>query len=160
ASVEEVRAAYAQVQEKQASLMRADRLATLGRLTAGIAHEVNTPLGATLNSLNVIHRLAQEYAASIAHPRVTDDDHRQIAQELLRVSEAAAGAARKAAAFINRVRVHGRENRKATTAAFTVADVVREVEALLVHRLRGTACRIEFVEEGHTGLHGDAGRMG
>jgi len=44
-SVREVRTAYQQLEMNQASLMRADRLATLGRLTAGIAHEVNTPSG-------------------------------------------------------------------------------------------------------------------
>src|SRR5207249_4813365 len=44
-SLTELRTAYQQLERNQASLMRAERLATLGRLTAGIAHEVNSPPG-------------------------------------------------------------------------------------------------------------------
>jgi C4-dicarboxylate-specific signal transduction histidine kinase len=51
--------AFQQLEQSQTSLMRADRLATLGRLTAGIAHEVNTPLGAVLNALQILGDLGQ-----------------------------------------------------------------------------------------------------
>ncbi len=44
-----------QLAEKEAlegQMVRADRLAALGRLTAGIAHEINNPLGGMLNTLS------------------------------------------------------------------------------------------------------------
>src|SRR5213078_4556240 len=75
--------AFQQLERNQASLMRAERLATLGRLTAGIAHEVNTPLGAVINSLKILTDLGREYADSIDDPGVTADDHRSIARELV-----------------------------------------------------------------------------
>jgi signal transduction histidine kinase len=159
-SVREVRTAYQQLETNQASLMRADRLATLGRLTAGIAHEVNTPLGATLNALSIIRQLAAEYTESIDDPAVTRDDHRQIARELMEKSTAAAGWARKAAAFINRVRVQGREPEATTSVSFTLASVVAESQALLTHRLRTCSCELEFTEEEDFRLTGDPGRFG
>jgi C4-dicarboxylate-specific signal transduction histidine kinase len=159
-SVGEVRAAYKQLETQQAILIRSDRMATLGRLTAGIAHEVNTPLGATLNALNLIHKLAGEYQESIDDAQVTAEDHREIARELLREASAAATWARKAAAFINRVRVHGRESSTVPAASFAIRDVVAETQALLAHRLRSSLCRLDFVEQGDATLVGDSARMG
>ncbi|HEX7409664.1 MAG TPA: hypothetical protein VF515_18710 [Candidatus Binatia bacterium] len=60
-SLEKLRTAYQLLERNQSSLVRADRLATLGRLTAGIAHEINTPLGALLNSVKILSDLGQEF---------------------------------------------------------------------------------------------------
>jgi signal transduction histidine kinase len=143
-SLEELQAASEHVERNQASLVRAERLATLGRLTAGIAHEVNTPLGAVINSLRILGDLSREYAESIDDPSVTTDDHREIARELLGTTEAAGGWARKAAAFINKVRMHGSDAAVAARETFTIATVLVEVQALLAHRVRASACKLEM----------------
>ncbi len=43
----------------QSQLLASEKLASLGRLTAGLAHEINTPLAATMNSLYEAERLGQ-----------------------------------------------------------------------------------------------------
>jgi signal transduction histidine kinase len=159
-SLEELRAAYQQLELNQASLMRADRLATLGRLAAGLAHEVNTPLGATLNSLGVLGDLGQEYADSIDDPNVTTDDHRQIAAELIDTTRAATTWARKAAAFIAKVKMHGREPQSGGAETFQLGTVVAETQALLAHRLRASSCQLEIVEGAEASLVGDPMRLG
>src|SRR5262249_29687657 len=145
-SLTELQDAYGQLERNQTSLMRADRLSTLGRLTAGIAHEVNTPLGAVLNSLAILEDLGREYAESVDDPNVTPKDHREIAREMRSSIDAARGWARKAAAFINKVKLHGREPGDASTETFPLRVVAAEAEALLAHRLRTSSCRLEFLE--------------
>src|SRR5439155_5885425 len=93
-------------------------------------------------------------------PAVMPDDHRQIASELIEKANAAAGWARKAAAFINRVRVQGREPEPATSVSFTLASVVAETQALLAHRLRTCSCELDFAEEEAFRLTGDPDRLG
>jgi signal transduction histidine kinase/Fe-S-cluster-containing hydrogenase component 2 len=44
----EVEASHAQLQDAQDALMHSEKLASLGQLAAGIAHEVNNPLGVVL----------------------------------------------------------------------------------------------------------------
>lgn len=146
-SLEQLRTAYARLEQNQTSLIRADRLATLGRLTAGIAHEVNTPLSAVMNALASLGRLADEYTKSIEHPAVTPDDHREIARELIETTGQAALYARRAAAFINKVKMHGRDHRSGTTERFSVRRLVAETKTLLAHRLHGAGCTLVYEED-------------
>lgn len=160
ASLARLNETYAQLEQNQTSLVRADRLATLGRLAAGIAHEVNTPLGAVLNSLDVLRGLGQEYRESIADDEVTPADHREIANELLQNIENAETWAQRAASYIGRVKSHGRDPGQSEICTFTIGDAVSEIEGLLNHRLRAAGCRIQVdAETKSTSLRGDPSRL-
>jgi signal transduction histidine kinase len=157
---QELERTYDQLRQNQASLVRADRLATLGRLTAGIAHEVNTPIGAVLNAFRHLRDLGQEYAASLDSPTVTPADHREIAQEIVAAATHGDQWARKAAGFVARVKVHGRDS-VAAVQDFRVADVVAETRALLAHRLRPVNGQVLYQEEPEgASVLGDAVRLG
>ncbi len=55
----------------QAQLMQSDRLASVGMLAAGVAHEINNPLAYVSAALDFLHEHAQELAASSpARPEV------------------------------------------------------------------------------------------
>ncbi len=135
--------AYEDLKRSQQSLLRAEKMATLGQLTAGIAHEVNTPLGATLNSLHIISELAGEYAESIGDTEVTDYDHQQIAKELESATRCAVKSAEKAARFIRSIKNHSRAAERAVMVEFRLADLLEETRLLLEHRFRVTDCWLE-----------------
>ena len=156
-----MQSAFQQLEQTQTSLMRADRLATLGRLAASVAHEVNTPLGAVLNSLQILGDLGREYEESIDDVEVSADDHREIAREIVTTARAATGWATKAAAFITRVKTHGREPHPALRQRFPVRAVVDETRALLAQRLRLECCALEFEESSaDLSILGDPARLG
>ncbi len=61
--------------EWQQQMMRAERLADLGRMAATIAHEIRNPLGAIINSINVLKR-AQDAGDSHLLDIVSEEAHR------------------------------------------------------------------------------------
>jgi signal transduction histidine kinase len=159
-SVEKLRQAYDKLEHSQASLLRTERLATLGRLTAGIAHEMNTPLSAVLNALKILKDLGDEYTSSVDDPGVLPEDHREIAAEITETAQAAANWAQKAAAYISSVKAHGRETRPVVRHRIVVGNVVAEARALLSHRLRVAAYQIDFEDEPQAvSLTGDPSRL-
>jgi signal transduction histidine kinase len=123
-------------------------------LTAGIAHEVNTPLSAVQNALKVLTELGLEYAASIDDRSVLPEDHREIAREMVTTARSAADWAHKAAVFIRSTKVHGSNPGPGTREAFSVSALAGEVHDLLQHRLRAAGCRLDIEETDAVSLVG------
>lgn len=159
-SLARLNVAYEQLEQNQTSLVRADRLATLGRLAAGIAHEVNTPLAAVLNSLELLKGLGAEYRDSVDDTEVTPSDHLEIAGEILQRIDDAQTWAERAASYIGRVKSHGREPGQEEVRPFELGDVISEIEGLLSHRLRALGCRVDADPETRAvSLRGDPARL-
>jgi PAS domain S-box-containing protein len=60
-----VQARTLELQRKQAQLVQADKMAALGQLVAGVAHEINTPLGAIKSNVDTLMRSMQRLAEAI-----------------------------------------------------------------------------------------------
>lgn len=160
-SVHHVREAYRELEQSQERLICAEKTATLGRLAAGVAHEVSTPLGATMTDLRVARELVAEYANAIDDTRVTPDDHRTIARELDEMVSQAQQWTEKAAKFILAMKAHTRGYDDGTASNFEVARVVDETALLLQHRATATSCGLRvMMAEDLPRLHGDPIKLG
>jgi len=149
------------LQRSQENLIRAEKMADLGRLTAGIAHEMNTPLGASLTSLKLVRGLVEEYRASISDSAVTKRDHEEIAAEMDKLVGATQQWMEKAAMYIRSLKLHTRDLKQGEERTFSILPVIDDAVLLLSHRLRLSQCTLAVsCTSSDPTLHGDPSKLG
>ena len=70
------------IKENQAILLERERLASLGQLIGGIAHNLKTPIMSIAGGIDQLQYLTKEYETSVGDPDVTTEDHAEIAQDM------------------------------------------------------------------------------
>jgi signal transduction histidine kinase len=89
--------AYAALKSSQAQVVQSEKMASLGQMVAGVAHEINTPLGFVRSNVEMvggmfqdIKRLLERYAVTVGLIRAPNVDEAKIAQafDQLTVTEA------------------------------------------------------------------------
>jgi len=156
----ELEQAYAALQDNQKKLLLSEKLATLGWLTTGIAHEMNTPLAAVRTALIELGKLTQEYEISLDDAGLTLEDYREITLEMRRAVELAQKAAEQAAGFVRSIKSQTRDLTPQEHLQFDVVPVIRDSLLLLSHALRRGKCTANFEPASKSiHLYGSPGRL-
>jgi signal transduction histidine kinase len=154
----ELREALEKLRRAQDDLVRTEKLASMGRLVAGIAHEINNPVNAVINTLGplseTIHQIAQVKNGGGAQSPETDIAAlAREAEEMLRVVER--GAARSKA-IVQALHNYSRGDEE-TPRELNLARSVDDTLDLLRHRL--TNVRVEKEIETGLRVRGFAGQI-
>lgn len=106
----ELNSAYQSLKETEAQLIRSSRLAAIGQLAAGVAHEVNNPAASALLNLEVLEQdigaLARDadLAESNGTPATLFDSVRRVAKEAEEAVRDSSEAVRRIAAVVKSLR--------------------------------------------------------
>ncbi len=146
-----------QLEDSHARLAASERLASLGRISAGLAHEINTPVAAAMNSLKHAQHLAEEYEVSIANPEVTEADHVEIAKELRQSLGQTDSSLERLGEFVRRMR--GQVRSASGHSDFDAVRVVKDSLAMLEHRAKKAQVNLVFSEPPSFYFYGDAARF-
>jgi len=132
-----------ELERNQELLLRTEKMAAIGRLTAGFAHELATPLATMLATLSDLRDLTDEYGRSIGDPEVSLEDHRAIQREMVEAMDALDAAADRAASFVRGIRAHTRDPGRSAIESFDAGAVVSQATELLGYLARSARVRLE-----------------
>ncbi len=140
---ETVSHAQEQAQNRE-RLILAEKMASLGRLTDGLAQEMNTPLATVRSSVLELETLVKEYREAIDDPEVDSTDHYEIADEMSKALSLAAICAEKTAGYVRSVQSQTRDVSTQQFVRFNVVSVIEEALVLLGHAISQAHCQVQF----------------
>ena len=149
------------IRENQTIIMEQERLASLGQLIGGIAHNLKTPIMSIAGGIDELTDLATEYDESIGDKSVTDDDHHEIAAEMLKWLEKIRPYCSYMSEVISAVKGQAVTFNTSTVSTFTLDELIKRIDILMKHELiRGHCEMINRIEaEPLTEIKGDVNSL-
>lgn len=145
------------MEEKHKILMEQERLASLGQLIGGIAHNLKTPIMSISGAVEALKDLVSEYEQSIGDATVSDEDHREIAGEMRTWLSKTQPYCSYMTDIIDTVKGQTMSLSNAMMIGFTIPELVKRIELLLKYELTRYNCTLntEIKVNPSTELYGD-----
>lgn len=155
--VTKLRDGMQRLHDSQARLMEQERLASLGQMVGGLAHNLKTPIMSISGSSAAIDNLIDECVASIGDEEVTEEDYREIYFEMRDWLSKMRDACAYMSDIITAVKGQAANISADAEGEFSVEELMKRVSLLLRHELQRTACKLEVVNETNceVRIHGD-----
>lgn len=125
-----------QIHSSQESLMESERLASLGQLIGGIAHNLKTPIMSISGAIEGLSDLIKEYDSSIDDPEVNHQDHHEIASDMNELIFKVRDYIEYMSDIITAVKGQAVTLSESDTIYFTVDELVKRVDILMKHELK------------------------
>lgn len=120
-----------ELQQTQQSLVQAEKLASLGAVVAGIAHEVNTPVGSSLTVASALEAKVEEFRAELGAGTLRRSSLQAFVDEVGEASAILQRGLHRAADQIARFKQVAADQTSSQRREFDLATVVDEVLSLL-----------------------------
>lgn len=146
-----------QIQNNQNLLMERERLASLGQLIGGIAHNLKTPIMSISGTAEGLTDLIKEYDESIGDPEVTNDDHHAIAKDMSEWVSKLKSYTEYMSDVITAVKGQAVTLSENENITFDIDELIKRVNILMKHELKNALVNldVQFNTDKHTQLHGD-----
>ncbi|USX12897.1 ATP-binding protein [Oxalobacteraceae bacterium OTU3CAMAD1] len=135
--------AYRQLQDAQAQLVSQQKLAALGALMAGVAHELNTPIGNSLLIASTLHQKTEELAKRLDGPGLRRSDLSTYLEDAVAAHALVMRGLTSAADLVNSFKQVAVDRTTEQRRRFDLQQVAAEVIATMMNRVRACGHRIE-----------------
>lgn len=124
------------IKSNQDLLVEKERLASLGQLVGGIAHNLKTPIMSIAGAAEGLTDLVKEYDSSIDDPEVTHQDHHEIAHDMDVWIEKIKTHTSYMSDVITAVKGQAVNLNEEEQDTFTIDELMKRVNILMKHELK------------------------
>jgi two-component system sensor histidine kinase HupT/HoxJ len=145
------------IEEKHAIMMEQERLASLGQLMGGIAHNLKTSIMSIAGAVEGLRDLVDEYEMSIGDSSVTIEDHHEIASEMRTWLTKIKPYCSYMTDIIDTVKGQTVHPSATLVVGFTINELLKRIELLLKYELMRNKCTLNIENRVNTSteLNGD-----
>jgi len=136
--------AYHQLKETQAQLAAQEKLASLGSLVAGVAHELNTPIGNSLLMASTLQERTSDIAARFGGAGLRRSDLAEYMAASTEASDLIMRSLHNAAELVNSFRQVSVDQASAQRRRFDLARACQEIAATMMNTVRLAGHRLEL----------------
>ncbi|GGC20501.1 ATP-binding protein [Pseudoduganella buxea] len=134
--------AYRQLQEAQSQLVSQEKLAALGALMAGVAHELNTPIGNSLLIASTLEQKTDALEKALNGPGLRRSELAAFIADTHKASELVMRGLRSAAELVASFKQVAVDRTTEQRRPFDLQQVTREIVATVMNRIRASSHRL------------------
>jgi two-component system sensor histidine kinase HupT/HoxJ len=152
-----------QLQSSQQRMMEQERLAFLGQMIGGLAHNLKTPIMSISGCVSALEDLVEEYRESLEDPEVVKEDYTEICDDmsgwLEKVRESTGYMSDIITAIKGQAVVSVTDTRQ--DQIFTVDELEKRCRLLMRHELQSSKCTLEtnIIPKGNITIQGDINNL-
>ena len=124
------------IKENQEMLVEKERLASLGQMIGGIAHNLKTPIMSIAGATEGLSDLIKEYDSSIEDKEVTLQDHHEIAHDMNGWIEKIRTHLSYMSDVITAIKGQAVTFSEQTSTEFTIKELLNYIDILMRHELK------------------------
>ena len=149
------------IHDSQDTLMERERLASLGQLIGGIAHNLKTPIMSISGAAEALTDLTKEYDSSIDDPEVNSQDHHDIAKDMDSWISKIKNYTEYMSDIITAVKGQAVTLSETENVTFDVEELIKRVDILMKHELKNAIIylNISVKTDEHKLIHGDVNSL-
>ena len=145
------------IRDKQEILMESERLASLGQLIGGIAHNLKTPIMSISGAAEGLSDLVKEYDLSIENPSVNFEDHHSIANDMGVWIDKIKKYTEYMSDIITAVKGQAVTLSESENVSFDLEELVKRIDILMKHELKNAIIylNVHMNTDNKTIIYGD-----
>lgn len=149
------------IKDNQDSLMESERLASLGQLIGGIAHNLKTPIMSISGAAEGLTDLVKEYDMSIENPSVNFEDHHAIAKDMSVWIEKIKDYTEYMSDIITAVKGQAVTLYETENTSFDLEELVKRIDILMKHELKNAIIylNVHMFIDSKIVIHGDVNSL-
>ncbi len=132
------------IEDNQSIIMEQERLASLGQMIGGIAHNLKTPIMSISGALEGLTDLITEYNNSIEDSEVTPEDHHEIASDMTNWINKIKTHLSYMSDVISAIKGQAVSSNGTQIADFTVDELIKQVQILMKHELSNSLTNLNI----------------
>jgi signal transduction histidine kinase len=142
--ITQLRESMQKLQDSQQRMMEQERLAFLGQMIGGLAHNLKTPIMSISGCIVAAENLVEECEESLEDPQVTEEDFREIYGEIRDWFSKVKESTAYMSDIITAIKGQAANISTDEKSTFTIEEMLKRSMLLMRHELLNSGCRIKI----------------